>query len=363
MNSNIVEIIHSLIAPKNNIDKFVAKHNVIYAIKDVENHQKCMVDACKFGYLKLVKLLVKRINKLFANCRSKGFSKRKLKIYKQFTFADALENACKNNRENIVKYLIKFTNISSKIVREAYKNGNKHIIDMIWRGGPHSIAFLGACEGNHTELAKSVYAIGTLVEAAFFASKNHNLELLEFIINKNECPIPYAFYGACAGGHLDIMKSVFDGSFIIDWDHALTIAAAHGNLNAVKMAEENGATKINSALYEAIYENKNEVAEYFMGKPNISLKMVASAAIATSNIKLLDRICEMGFKEWSSVYNTFVKDEETALYLINKGVEINLETAIYISSLKLAKKCKEDVSSHLSDFGICQSMWMIEKLI
>lgn len=315
MNTNIVNIINSIIAPKDFIDEFCGKYNVICRVKDVYDCIKCVYMACRGGFLKLIKILLKRIERDGFECEN-------------FTM---LIYAVKENRTNVAKYLYKEGSRVDEFLADAiFEKNNKELIDLMFKERPFRQGISGACLYGDMEIIKQ-FDKSCLIHGAYSAATKNNVELIKYIKN--------AYYddilcGAAYGGHMDLVKSSIKCTK--QFNEAFSCAAENGHVDIMKYLHENGAKATKSSMYNAVSSQNKEAIEYMLElKPNF-IEECVSYLCELGNLELIEHFSKRSAKNWN-LYITYAITIETIEYLRNKGAVLDLNKLRYRENLDLIR--------------------------
>lgn len=247
--------------------------------------------ASKFGHIDAIEFLMplvpslgKKINwLLYYACEQNQIKVIQLLVekYKADNYAYGLAGAANGGKITASEIMLKLHPLeTNSAVFTAFCCGNEEYARWLIKAVSKvnwNEALSGACEGNHLHMIKLIS------------------ELCDDMIYCD-----YALFGACNGGHLELAKTIVNSpeslfkDFIkaTNWNMALICACAAGHSELAEFAIENGATDMNSALYNACKNNRPSVAMMMSFKANVNYGL--RGACESANIELIDMMIKKG---------------------------------------------------------------------
>lgn len=170
----------------------------------------------------------------------------------------------------------------------------------VWKK-PKNPIYRACIDGDYEFLKKAINRGDFIYQrlknkALFHICQNHRWFCLNMFLKSVKSDLFYGFYGACKGGHVDLIK-IFIEMGVDDWDKGLFYACIGGHPKAINIMIEKGAKSLESAFYGACYGGNVDIINIIikMGKlPPDCLHTGLKYACEGGNFGAVSLMLEMG---------------------------------------------------------------------
>jgi hypothetical protein len=176
------------------------------------------------------------------------------------------QNCKKHNILEIMRNYRKLNKIF--VMRYACENNIKLLISIIIRLGNtmYDYGLYGACKGGHIDLVKHIFKICDSCSYNYGlngACRGGFVDIVKYLIHSGAHNYNYGLSGACHGGHMDIVKYLIKLG-VDDYNNGLLGACRGGFMDIVEYMIELGAYEYNIGLYMACGRGNDNIVKYLI---------------------------------------------------------------------------------------------------
>lgn len=152
---------------------------------------------------------------------------------------------------------------------QAGKGNHSKLIRILATSSVHRThALWGACDGGHHDLVQELIQNNILSEHSrtlYYACKGGNMLIVQMIVSQsNYINWKQALKGACAGGHIEIVNWILCYGKISNCDEALAAAAAKGYIEIMQTLPKVNIFDFELAIERACYKGQIEAVEFLL---------------------------------------------------------------------------------------------------